>query len=79
MAPIHFTSFSGEAKGIIGTGAIEWNFTKFLVDRNRGVVSRFAPAAPKELEKEIKNCFNSRAAGCVAARGIRTTNKSSIV
>ena len=45
----------GKTKGLMGTGAIKWNFTKFLVDRKGGVVDRFAPAAaPKELEKEIE-------------------------
>ena len=45
----------GEAKGVMGTGAIKWNFTKFLVDRNGEVAARFAPAVkPKELEKEIE-------------------------
>ncbi len=45
----------GEAKGVMGTGAIKWNFTKFLVDRKSGVAARFAPvAAPKGLEKEIE-------------------------
>ncbi|MGC2222302.1 MAG: glutathione peroxidase [Methylocella sp.] len=44
----------GEAKGVMGTGAIKWNFTKFL-DRKGGVAARFAPAVkPKELEKEIE-------------------------
>ncbi|MGH6795455.1 MAG: glutathione peroxidase [Methylocella sp.] len=45
----------GEAKGVMGTEAIKWNFTKFLVDRKGGVAARFAPAVkPKELEKEIE-------------------------
>lgn len=36
-------------------GAIKWNFTKFLVDRNGKVVYRFAPAfEPEELEKFIE-------------------------
>jgi glutathione peroxidase len=44
-----------KTKGVLGTGAIKWNFTKFLVDRSGGVVARFAPAAaPKGLEKEIE-------------------------
>ncbi len=35
-------------------GAIKWNFTKFLVDRNGNVVGRFAPTTePKEFESEI--------------------------
>jgi glutathione peroxidase len=42
-------------KGVLGTGAIKWNFTKFLVDRNGRVVERFAPTAePKALEGAIE-------------------------
>lgn len=29
--------------GILGTGLIKWNFTKFLVDRDGAVVERFGP------------------------------------
>ena len=29
--------------GLLGTEAIKWNFTKFLVDRSGEVVARFAP------------------------------------
>jgi glutathione peroxidase len=32
-----------ERKGIAGTTAIKWNFTKFLVDRSGQVIERFAP------------------------------------
>lgn len=32
-------------KGLLGSGAIKWNFTKFLVDRSGNVVGRYAPAA----------------------------------
>jgi glutathione peroxidase len=32
-----------EKKGIAGSEAIKWNFTKFLVDRNGAVVERFGP------------------------------------
>jgi glutathione peroxidase len=40
--------------GILGTEAIKWNFTKFLVDKNGNVVKRFAPVEkPESLEKEI--------------------------
>jgi len=40
--------------GILGTEAIKWNFTKFLVDKNGNVVKRFAPVdKPESLEKEI--------------------------
>ncbi|PZR83305.1 MAG: glutathione peroxidase [Hyphomicrobiales bacterium] len=45
----------GQTKRFIGTGAIKWNFTKFLVNRKGRVAARFAPAAaPKGLEKEIE-------------------------
>jgi len=43
------------AKGVLGTESIKWNFTKFLVDRQGEVVSRFAPAtAPVTLEERIE-------------------------
>ena len=32
-----------EAKGLLGTTAIKWNFTKFIVDRNGKVLERLAP------------------------------------
>lgn len=40
--------------GILGTEAIKWNFTKFLVDRNGKVVERFAPKdTPQAIEERI--------------------------
>ena len=44
-----------EAKGILGTQKIKWNFTKFLVDQNGNVVKRFAPTVkPKDIQADIK-------------------------
>jgi glutathione peroxidase len=44
-----------QAAGVLGTEAIKWNFTKFLVDRAGRVVSRFAPTTtPAALEKHIE-------------------------
>jgi glutathione peroxidase len=44
-----------EKKGLLGTEAIKWNFTKFLVDRSGQVVGRFAPTVePKALEGAIE-------------------------
>ena len=37
-----------EAKGVLGTEAIKWNFTKFLVDRDGKVIGRYAPTTPPE-------------------------------
>jgi glutathione peroxidase len=40
--------------GILGTEAIKWNFTKFLVDRRGEVLKRFAPNdTPEKIEKDV--------------------------
>jgi glutathione peroxidase len=44
-----------EAKGILGTQAIKWNFTKFLVARDGSVVKRYAPTdKPESLRQDIE-------------------------
>ena len=44
-----------EAKGLLGTAMIKWNFTKFLVDREGKVVDRYAPKTkPEELIPKIE-------------------------
>ncbi|GAB2024146.1 glutathione peroxidase [Lactovum odontotermitis] len=46
--------FLKKEKAGIG-GAIKWNFTKFLIDRDGNVVARFAPAVkPEEMKAEIE-------------------------
>lgn len=41
--------------GIFGSGAIRWNFTKFLVDRNGRVAARYGPARkPEKMAGEIE-------------------------
>lgn len=43
-----------QAPGLLGSEAIKWNFTKFLVDRAGRVVERFAPTtAPADLAPAI--------------------------
>ena len=43
------------APGLLGTQAIKWNFTKFLVDRDGAVVERYAPnVAPEKLAPDIE-------------------------
>lgn len=55
-----FIYMTEQAPGILGMKAIKWNFTKFLVDREGKVVSRFAPQTkPEELEKEIEKLLRS--------------------
>jgi glutathione peroxidase len=45
---------TAEAPGLLGTKAIKWNFTKFLVGRDGKVIKRYAPTdAPQSLEKDI--------------------------
>jgi len=40
--------------GLLGTEAIKWNFTKFLVDRAGNVVARFAPNdTPESIERDV--------------------------
>jgi glutathione peroxidase len=44
-----------EKPGLLGTGAIKWNFTKFLVDRKGEVVARYAPNdTPESLQGDIE-------------------------
>ena len=41
--------------GLLGSEAIKWNFTKFLVDRNGNVVERYAPKdEPESLTGDIQ-------------------------
>jgi glutathione peroxidase len=43
-----------EKAGILGTEAIKWNFTKFLVDRSGRVVRRYAPTdTPEKIADDI--------------------------
>lgn len=47
-----------EAKGILGTQAIKWNFTKFLVGRDGSVIARYAPTdTPESLRKDIEKAL----------------------
>ncbi|MES2052415.1 MAG: glutathione peroxidase [Pseudomonadota bacterium] len=46
---------SAEAPGILGSKAIKWNFTKFLVGKNGKVIRRYAPTdKPADLAKDIE-------------------------
>lgn len=48
-----FAWLRAEAPGPLGD-AIEWNFTKFLVDRNGRVVRRYAPSVePSSIQADI--------------------------
>ena len=47
-----------EKSGLLGIGAIKWNFTKFLVGRDGHVIDRFAPTdKPASLEGAIEQAI----------------------
>ena len=50
-----FDWMKAEAPGLLGSKAIKWNFTKFLIDREGNVVKRYAPAdRPEAIAKDIE-------------------------
>ena len=49
-----FRHLKQQAPGLLGTEAVKWNFTKFLVDGEGRVKTRYAPQdKPEELEKDV--------------------------
>jgi len=52
-APL-YTFLKNSLPGILGTKAIKWNFTKFLVNKNGIPVQRYAPTdSPLSIESDI--------------------------
>ncbi|WP_421991636.1 glutathione peroxidase [Qipengyuania sp.] len=50
-----FDWMKAEKPGLMGSRAIKWNFTKFLIDREGNVVKRYGPAdAPKTIARDIE-------------------------
>jgi glutathione peroxidase len=50
-----YKALKKEAPGLLGTQAIKWNFTKFLLDRRHNVVRRYAPTdKPENLGLDIE-------------------------
>ena len=50
-----FKHLKSEAPGLLGSQAIKWNFTKFLVKKDGTVYKRYAPQTdPKELVDDIE-------------------------
>ena len=53
-APL-FRWLTAEAPGVLGTQAIKWNFTKFLIGKDGQVIRRYAPLdKPASLAKDIE-------------------------
>ena len=50
-----FKHLKSQATGLLGTEAIKWNFTKFLVKKDGTVYKRYAPqTAPKDMLGDIQ-------------------------
>ncbi len=50
-----YRALKKQAPGLLGTEAIKWNFTKFLLDRNHNVVRRYAPTdRPQNMGLDIE-------------------------
>jgi len=50
-----FSYLKKEARGVLGSKAIKWNFTKFLVNREGKVVTRYAPNdKPEDIKADIQ-------------------------
>ena len=44
-----------QAPGLFGTKAIKWNFTKFLISKDRATITRFGPqTSPESIQQEIE-------------------------
>lgn len=50
-----YNELKQSAPGVLGTEAVKWNFTKFLVNRDGSSITRFAPnTTPESLVSEIE-------------------------
>jgi glutathione peroxidase len=55
-----FKWLKSSARGLLGTEAIKWNFTKFLVDRNGVVVDRYASTStPASIASDIESLLGA--------------------
>ena len=54
-----FKHLKNEAKGVMGSEAIKWNFTKFLIDNNRSVIKRYSPqTTPDKIDKDLSKILD---------------------
>lgn len=51
-----FQYLKSEARGLLGSEFIKWNFTKFLVNKEGHVIKRYAPTTkPEDIAQEIES------------------------
>ncbi len=56
-----FQFLKQQAKGVLGSESIKWNFTKFLVNAEGKVIERFASTTkPEELQEKINMLINKK-------------------
>ena len=55
-----FKHLKSAAPGLLGSEAIKWNFTKFLVAKDGTIFKRYAPqTAPEELQDDIETLLRA--------------------
>jgi glutathione peroxidase len=58
-----FQHLKSAQPGFLGTEAIKWNFTKFLVDQRGAVLKRYAPKdVPENIAADIESALGHNAA-----------------
>ncbi|MGO4302896.1 MULTISPECIES: glutathione peroxidase [unclassified Cupriavidus] len=54
---------TSEKRGVLGTQAIKWNFTKFLLRRDGTIFKRYAPTTkPEDIRADIEKLLSDPAA-----------------
>ena len=54
-----YQHLKSQAPGLMGSEAIKWNFTKFLVDQSGKVHDRFAPTTkPEDIAPAVQKLLN---------------------
>ena len=54
-----FKHLKDEAKGVMGSEAIKWNFTKFLIDNKGSVLKRYSPqTTPDKIDKDLSEILD---------------------
>ena len=53
-----YTWMTDASRGLLGTRAVKWNFTKFLIGRDGAVIRRYGPGVkPEALQADIEEAL----------------------